>query len=69
MNTMSHRKKECSLNKSAKVSVVGWDMGNVKSVRDTHYPSTLLTQREKAYVTMAGFKVNSVLLVLIINNN
>lgn len=46
VNVMSHRKKECSLNKSAKVTVVGWDMGNVKSVRDTHYLSTLLTQRE-----------------------
>lgn len=56
------------MSKSAKVTVVGWDMGNVKSVRDIHYLSILLTQREKACVTMAGFKVNSVLLVLKINN-
>lgn len=62
MGVVSHRKKAWSLNKGLKVTVVGWDMGSGKSTE-----STLLTLRERC-VTAAGFKVNSVPPVSIINN-
>lgn len=43
---VSHRRKECSLNKGSKVTVGGWDTGNVRNIRDNHYLSNLLSLRE-----------------------